>query len=374
MKNISIYSFFSGSGLLDLGFETSGFNISFVNEYHQPFLDAYLFSREKMKIQKPEFGYSSESITEFFNPKNTSFFKNSLKTSKQKNTLTGFIGGPPCPDFSIGGKNKGRHGDNGKLSGIYIEMITKYKPDFFLFENVKGLWKTAKHRDFFNYLKLKLHSNGYATTEKLINSIEFGVPQDRERIILFGIRKSVFGFSKKTNFIEDFPWELNTKYNKKEIFNLDWATENNFKEDSVLPKPRNIPIELTVEYWFNKNNVLNHYNTKHCFKPRAGLIRFKKIAEGDDSRKSFKRLHRWRYSPTVCYGNNEVHLHPYKPRRISVSEALSIQTMPKEFVLPENMSLTDMFKTIGNGVPFLAAQGIALTIKKYLKDCCEDLK
>ncbi len=43
----------------------------------------------------------------------------------------------------------------------------------------------------------------------------------------------------------------------------------------------------------------------------------------------YKRLHRWRYSPTACYGNNEVHLHPYKPRRISVAEALAIQSLPQ---------------------------------------------
>ncbi|HAA27826.1 MAG TPA: modification methylase NmeDIP, partial [Cyanobacteria bacterium UBA8553] len=72
------------------------------------------------------------------------------------------------------------------------------------------------------------------------------------------------------------------------------------------------------------------------------------------------------YSPTACYGNNEVHLHPYKVRRLSVAEALSIQSLPKNFVLPENMSLTAMFKTIGNGVPYLASKGIARTIKDFL--------
>jgi site-specific DNA-cytosine methylase len=50
---------------------------------------------------------------------------------------------------------------------------------------------------------------------------------------------------------------------------------------------------------------------------------FKVIDEGDDLKKSYKRLHRWRYSPTAAYGNNEVHLHPYKARRISAAEALA---------------------------------------------------
>ncbi|MBE9201384.1 DNA cytosine methyltransferase [Nodularia sp. LEGE 06071] len=58
-------------------------------------------------------------------------------------------------------------------------------------------------------------------------------------------------------------------------------------------------------------------------------MRFTAIDEGDVSNKSFKRPHRWRYSPTACYGNNEVHLHPYQVRRISVAEALAIQSLPK---------------------------------------------
>jgi DNA (cytosine-5)-methyltransferase 1 len=77
-------------------------------------------------------------------------------------------------------------------------------------------------------------------------------------------------------------------------------------------------------------------------------------------------LHRWRYSPTAAYGNNEVHLHPYKARRLTVAEALAIQSLPKNFQLPPTMTLSDMFKTIGNGVPYLAACGLAHTVQDFL--------
>jgi DNA (cytosine-5)-methyltransferase 1 len=70
----------------------------------------------------------------------------------------------------------------------------------------------------------------------------------------------------------------------------------------------------------------------------------------------------------VAYGNNEVHLHPYHARRLTVAEALALQSLPKEFSLPPEMSLTDKFKTTGNGVPFLMAKGIATTIKEYLNE------
>ena len=137
-------------------------------------------------------------------------------------------------------------------------------------------------------------------------------------------------------------------------------------ENSGKECPDGLPEELTVEYWFRKNDVDNHPNSVNCFVPRAGRVRMTSVDEGDDSKKSYKRLHRWRYSPTVAYGNNEVHLHPYRARRLTVAEALSLQSLPKEFELPGDMSLTDMFKTIGNGVPFLLANGIAKTISDYL--------
>ena len=91
------------------------------------------------------------------------------------------------------------------------------------------------------------------------------------------------------------------------------------------------------------------------------------IEEGDVSRKSFKRLHRWRYSPTAAYGNNEVHLHPYKVRRLSIAEVLAIQSVPPEFELPSNMSLTDMFKTVGNGVPVLMVGKIWTRIETIIR-------
>lgn len=129
----------------------------------------------------------------------------------------------------------------------------------------------------------------------------------------------------------------------------------------VAPPLPVVPAELTVEHWFRKNKVLEHPNASHHFTPRSGLGKMLTIDEGDVSRKSFKRLHRWRYSPTAAYGNNEVHLHPYKPRRISAAEALAIQSMPPD------MSLSAMFKTIGNGVPYLATSGIAKSLIDFLE-------
>ncbi|MFH7025095.1 MAG: DNA cytosine methyltransferase [Heteroscytonema crispum UTEX LB 1556] len=370
-----IFSFFAGSGFLDLGFETSGFNIAYVNEIFSPFMAAYRYSREVLNLPLPEYGYhhgEEADVTKLVETLHATSLGELIKDCRKSSNIIGFIGGPPCPDFSVGGKNRGHLGDNGKLSASYVELICQQKPDFFLFENVKGLWKTTKHRLFFEELKRQLQQANYVLTERLINAIEYGVPQNRDRIILIGFRKDLIediGINIGNNHILPegfFPWTKHISYPKEKVFSFPWSKYEPFQEDSILPCPADVPEELTVEYWFRKNNVVNHPNAEHYFQPRAGIKRFESVDEGDDSKKSYKRLHRWRYSPTACYGNNEVHLHPYKVRRISVAEALAIQSLPANFALPDDMSLTNMFKTVGNGVPYLASKALAQAILDFL--------
>lgn len=357
-----IFSFFSGSGFLDLGFEMNGFDIDLVNEFSSSFIKAYKYSREKMNLRKPKYGYFNTDVNDFLGERKQEL-QNYLNDAKRDGAFVGFIGGPPCPDFSVAGKNRGREGDNGKLSLSYVNLILQMKPDFFLFENVKGLWRTARHREFYEELKEKLYNAGYVMSDRITNALEFAVAQDRDRILLFGIRKELCTQEE----IEKFPWERYVKYSMQQIKSYPWIEEEPFECNSKTECPKDIPCELTVEYWFRKNDVKNHPNEKKYFQPKQGLIRMQTIPEGDVSRKSYKRLHRWRYSPTAAYGNNEVHLHPYLERRISVAEALAIQSLPKEFSLPNDMTLTDMFKTVGNGVPYVMASGIAKTIYDFLE-------
>ncbi len=366
-----IFSFFSGCGFLDLGFECDGYEIAFVNELSQSFLDAYKYSRSKMNIPAPKYGYYNVDINDFLNGRKEEL-RRLVDETRASGRLVGFIGGPPCPDFSIAGKNKGGGGLNGRLSLAYINLIADIAPDFFLFENVKGLWSTARHRKFFDELKQKIHSAGYSTAERLCNALEFAVPQDRARVLFFGVKTGLL--KKKIALkgeIPSFPWEIYTSYKADEVKNMPWCSVNDFGSNMV-PKLGNAMKPLTVQYWFDKNDVEHHPNGSAHFKPRSGIEKMRMVPEGDVSRKSYKRLHRYRYSPTAAYGNNEVHLHPCRERRISAAEAMAIQSLPKEFELPQGMSLSDMFKTIGNGVPYLLSEGIAKTIKTFLGDnICE---
>lgn len=363
---IKIFSFFAGIGFLDLGFEMAGIEIVYVNEVNSSFLGGYQYSRSKLGLSQPEYGYDCDNATNLLQCQKEERFRDLLADARKDGSIVGFIAGPPCPDFSVGGKNRGYKGNNGQLTETYIEIICRYQPDFFLFENVKGLWSTAKHRLFYNKMRDRLEQGGYLITDSLINALEYGVPQSRERAIAIGFRSSLVSMKSSEELGYKFSWDSNKLFSMDRILSYPWPKTDLFAENSSLTCPIGIPIDLTLQHWFEKNDVTHHPNSHHCFTPRAGLSRFLSVLEGDDSKKSYKRLHRWRYSPTACYGNNEVHLHPYQARRISVSEALAIQSLSSAFELPSTMSLTDMFKSVGNGVPFLAAKGIATTITEFL--------
>ena len=365
-----IFSFFSGSGFLDLGFEKNEYEVVFVNEYHMPFLNAYKHSRKILKLPEPIYGYSSESIEALESDKK---FMHQLSgqviKERKSGNISGFIGGPPCPDFSVGGKNRGKEGENGRLSQTYCNVVCATRPDFFVFENVKGLWRTKRHREFYEQLKDQFRGADYLLSDRLTNCLEFGAPQDRDRIILIGLSKSLLkrlSINDEETLGNTLTWAQHVSYDTRTVLELPWPDRDEYSENNKRNRLKSLPKTLTVEHWFKKNKVDTHPNSKHHFIPRAALPKFKIIAEGDTSKKSFKRLHRWRFSPTAAYGNNEVHIHPYLPRRISAAEALAIQSLPAEFEFPSSMSLSNMFKSIGNGVPFLMASGIAVVIKDLL--------
>lgn len=372
----SVFSFFSGVGLLDLGFEKENYNIVFVNEYVKSFLDAYIYARQQQGINEPKqprYGFHCGDINQFLQGEKHDILIKYINRERRYNNTVGFIGGPPCPDFSVAGKNKGKNGKNGILALSYVKLIIKCQPDFFVFENVKGLVKTEKHRRFFRSLKRTLHQNGYITSDKILNSLCYGVPQDRDRVIMIGFKRERFPHISNlltSNGRLSFPWSNNKTFHDLSIIKTqNWPHQQHFIAGAHLDYPENLAPEyriLTVEKWFQINRVMNHANAGDIFKVKNGYNKISTIDEGDVSRKSFKRLHRWRYSPTAAYGNNEVHLHPYEIRRISVAEAMAIQSLPAWFTLPAQMTLTNKFKVIGNGVPYLMSRAIAKTLSNVI--------
>jgi len=365
--HVPILSFFTGGGFLDIGFEQAGFNIVWTNESNLEFAKMYNYG---MKSWKKSMGFKSidKKISDTRNLEKISaldILKNAFPNGYPK--FFGIIGGPPCPDFSTGGKNQGSEGENGRLSKIYIDRICKIRPSFFVFENVPGLFRTKIHRKFLYKLEKHLESCGFYIDLKILNALELGVPQDRERLIMIGIQEKYgiqcLGYKINSSTRDWFPWPEKPEYvNAKNRYS--WP---GIAKDGEIPVyPKDVPIELTIYNLLNgEKPPSKEKNGKDFFKPYSP--KFLTVREGDTKRKSFKRLHRYRFSPTACYGHNEVHLHPWENRRLSVREAMRIQGIPDGYVLPQKTPLTAKFTLVSNGVPVPLAYEVAKSLIDFLK-------
>lgn len=361
MIHIPILSFFSGGGFLDIGFEEAGFSVVWANENNQPFANMYEYGITSWRSSRGEVlspaKVPNRSDVRSLSPAIV------LEEAFQGNAppFFGIIGGPPCTDFSVGGGGKGGLGEHGRLAGVFIELIERIRPGFFLVENVPGLWRIRRHQAFL-LSSLSSLSSDYMIDISILNSLEYGVPQDRDRLFIVGFHKKLLADEILVSYRKGgwrFPWR-EPEY--RDAKRLPWPRMAPF--GSMVERPASVPLELTVYPSLvgppkpndlpNGNEVFNAYSQK-----------FWQVPEGDDSGKSFKRLHRYRYSPTAWYGNNEVHLHPWEPRRLSVREAMRIQTIPDEYVIPKQYSLTAKFKLVCNGVPCVLARRVAESIRDF---------
>jgi len=372
-----ILSIFSGGGFLDLGFMNQGFQIIEAIEYEENFIKAYNqgISSHVKKSQKRVFTQKEVKCITIQSPLDATSQDLQKKLKKKHAGITGIIGGPPCQDFSNGGLNKGHTGERGKLIFTYLEIVKKVKPSFIFFENVAGLVNTKSHNIGFLELYYALQKEGYHIWYDIINSLDLGIPQDRPRLALVGFKKTIIKKLVKNGYkllIEKpgddegdlvFKWPSRKFKDPKKIeWPSTWKFGSYIIKDDLDKIPQGHKI-LTVQHAFAGLNSATPNQDEH-FEPYSD--KFKTIFEGDTSGKSFKRLHRFRYSPTVAYGNNEVHLHPTEMRRLTVREALRLQTVPDTYILPKDLSLSHKFKIISNGVPTKKADLIASEIKRTL--------
>jgi DNA (cytosine-5)-methyltransferase 1 len=365
--DIPILSFFTGGGLFDIGFKQAGFSVLWTNENCPAFISGYesgmsswLASLNKRKAAVASISNSGDIcdltarkvMKQAFDGPRPGFF--------------GVIGGPPCPDFSNGGTHAGGNGSNGILTSVFVDMLCDLKPSFFVIENVPGLFFFHKHREFLEKNIRKLQRHDYVVDCRILNALELGVPQDRERLFVVGFKRTLAqrAANQRLDPAERawFPWPEIESYSGAKM--LPWPKVSPFGK--VPTRPKGLPMELTVYPALRGNgNPENLANGDEYFNPYSK--RFRQVREGDTSGKSFKRLHRYRFSPTAWYGNQEVHLHPWKARRLSVREALRIQSVPDEYVLPEEMTLSAKFKMTCNGVPCLMAFHLAGAVKRFLR-------
>jgi len=326
---LPILSLFSGAGGLDLGFHDAGFRSllaidSFqaaINSYNAHFGDGIAVRRNLMKI-KPE------------------QLERELNSRHPGITPVGIIGGPPCQGFSIGNVQSQKNDPRNLLPLRYASIIKHFnrKDDlhFFVFENVPGL-KRRKHTSRLSLIKERLSIAGFKIYEANINAADFGVPQKRKRLFFVGINETLYP---KMEFI--FPSGLSPKRNvKSAIGHLPEATFVSRRKGTQAINP--------------------HHPNHWTMFPKSD-----KFKEGKFSRsgRSFKKLDWNEPSPTVAYGNREIHIHPSGRRRLTILEAMLLQGFPESFRLTGTLS--DQVEQVCNAVPPPVALRIAEAIKAQL--------
>ncbi|MCE7066680.1 DNA cytosine methyltransferase [Dyadobacter sp. CY326] len=349
--NLPLLSFFSGGGFLDMGFEMAGFETVFSNELDQDFakfysegMSSWSGKNRKITIVGDIAGIPKESLP--INMKRP----------------FGIIGGPPCQDFSIRGHKTGFDGLRGTLTYHFYEKIMDLQPTFFLMENVPGLVMLKKTKEAFKEI-LELFEEDYFISMSKLNSLHFGSPQFRERLFIFGIRRSLM--SKRQGSNVSFTWPKPLFPRAEKMYN--WG-EPEFKKTDLAMLMEDPPKKLCVSSILIEGIKMNEIPNGQEYFNFKSFEKVGSILEGDTYRPSFKRLHRNKYSPTACYGNNEVHVHPVEHRRISVRESLRIQGLPDSYILETKGNLTKKFKMIGNGVPVPLARAVADSIIIFLKE------
>ena len=363
MARIPIISFFSGGGFMDMGFINAGFDVVYANEY------------DKLFAKLHDEGISSWSKGHKFCPITSTESLASLNPEDILNTafpngvpqVWGIIGGPPCQDFTMSGNGLGFSGNRGKMTQIFFNRIRKMCPAFFVMENVVGLLMRKEAKNILDNLLLKYICEDYYIDCATLNALDYGVPQYRKRVFIVGLRKDLF-----PNIITteptlanvcsmNFNWPTPKYYKAYSLFS--WPSTNPF--GATVEKPADIPYDLCVQKCLDGAEILP--NGLEILELTKNVESRKDIDEGDTKRRSFKRLHRFRYSPTTCFGNNEVFLHPYQNRRISVREALRIQGVDDKYVW-ESGRLSAKFKVIGNGVPVNLANAVAASLYHFITD------
>lgn len=326
-------SLFAGCGGLDLGFKQAGFNIIWANDF-----DTDAQAIHKLNLGDID-GRDIMTVSENDIP--------------DCDILTA---GFPCQPFSNAGKRKGVHDSRGMLYKECLRIIGKKMPKVFVFENVKGLLSTKyiDGRDLASVIKEDLsniNDIGYEVVYQLVNAADYGVPQNRQRVLFVGIRKDL-------NKVFRFPDKLSRDgLALKYILDIDESVPNRVHWP-LSPQALEM-IEYIPEGGSWKDVPYEHL-----------APRFKRIRDDMKryhSPKFYRRFSREEIAGTITASAQPENcgiIHPTENRRFTIREVARIQTFPDDFIFNDDglKNITAMYKVIGNAVPPRLANVIATEI------------
>lgn len=317
-------------------------------------------------------------------------------TKEEVDALTGgvvpdiIIGGPPCQGFSLANKRRNKIKDDprNKLFYGFVKFINWYSPKAFVMENVKGLLSMQNGEVIKTIVEEFTNAGeyGYNVAYKVLVASDFGVPQNRERVILIGYRKDL-----NIQPQHPKPYELDHLVTVDEAIG-DLPQIGAGQGTEVQEYPQEPQNEYQRLMRANSTYVLNHVAMKHtprlvarfeAIKPGQDLLdvwethgALKRGAPGEKSTIKFhqnnQRLFGDRPAPTIAASFQSNFIHPHLNRNFTAREGARLQSFPDDFVfegMRTKMSWEkglSQYQQIGNAVPVLMAKAIGECIVKQL--------
>ena len=330
-----------------------------------------LISRDELWAKIPNHLIKSVINTEISEETLPNIF-NQIDAELGKKKVDVVIGGPPCQAYSVAGRvRKDMSNDpRNHLYKHYVKFLQKYQPKMFVFENVPGIL-TAKNGHYLELIFDAVREAGYELDKKVLNAKDFGVLQDRKRVIIIGWKndldieypefdKTELEFEIAKHLFADLPsiksgqgnWGV-SKYTKTtnaylEKYNIRNGIDFTTQHISRFNNENDLEIyRIAVEKWVNEGKRLNygelpphlikHNNTK-TFTNRFQVVNHKGISHTVVAH--------------IC-ADGHYYIHPdiAQNRSITVREAARIQSFPDDYFFES--SRTAAFKQIGNAVPVL---------------------
>ena len=375
---MKVVDLFAGCGGLTLGFKNSGFDTVAFLEWEDACIET-LKSNFGNSVDKTAF--INEDIRNFETYLSEGKY-NLLDLVKSSGGIDGVIGGPPCQAYSMAGRVRDPGGMKNDyrnyLFEAYCKILDELKPSFFVFENVVGMLSAKPngiHVSDEIAASFKDHQYFCGEIDKRIiyNFADFGGPQNRKRVIIFGVRNGVANaekivahfhkcmLSKKKNkgtvaeAISDlapiYPLkkERRTARNSHNNISNDWLHHSRFHND------RDIEIFklLAKDIRSRTPKYLSIEALKTLYKEKVGrnatVHKYYVLRNNEPSNLIPAHLHK--------DGLRHIHPDPKQARSITAREAARLQTFPDDFVFSGSRS--DIFKMIGNAVPPLFGSVIA---------------
>lgn len=332
-------SLFSGCGGLDLGFQKAGFNIVWANDFDSDAQAVYALNLGQID-RRNILDVGEDEIPDC-------------------DILTA---GFPCQPFSNAGNRKGVHDSRGMLYKECLRIIQKKMPKVIVFENVKGLLST-KYIDGRNLAEVivedlsAMNDIGYTVIHQLVNAADYGVPQNRQRVLFIGIRKDLgitFDFP-KTQSRDGLTLRHILDVPKDALNNVDWPFSPQALEMiAQIPEGgswKDVPYEHLAPRFQRIRDNMKKYHSPNFYR-------------------RFSRDEICGTMTASAQPENCGIIHPTENRRYTVREVARIQTFPDDFkfITDSPRDVTAMYKVIGNAVPVNLAYSIAKGIMDQVFD------